>query len=325
MTCVKKLTPYLLILSLAVFPLLLSSCGAGDKVQNGNAGYSFTDSTGASVTLEKKPERVAVLFSSFAEIWQLAGGTVQITVGEAVERGFADQTAVLVDPGSGHSTINVETLVEAEPDFVIGTADYAGQCEAVDFCRNAGIPAALFKVETFEDYLSVLSVFCDITDRSDRYDTYGTKVKNQVEAAKTRVADLKENADETPSILFLRAGSSDRSTKAKTPENNFVCVMLKELGCENIAEKHGLLVGELSLEVILEENPSHLFITTMGDEEAATEHIQNMLSKDGWRELDCVKNEAYFFLPRDTFHFKPNARWGDAYEYLISILYPEEN
>ncbi|MCF0230022.1 MAG: ABC transporter substrate-binding protein, partial [Parasporobacterium sp.] len=116
---------------------------------NETSGYTFTDSEGVTVTVSKMPRKVAVLFSSYADIWVTAGGTVDVTVYESVERGFADEDAVIVDPGSGHDAINLETLIAAEPDFVIGTADYEGQKEAVEFCRSVGIPAASFRVECF--------------------------------------------------------------------------------------------------------------------------------------------------------------------------------
>ena len=48
--------------------------------------YSFVDSDGYSVSLSKMPERVAVLFSSYVEMWTLAGGNTYITVGESSER-----------------------------------------------------------------------------------------------------------------------------------------------------------------------------------------------------------------------------------------------
>ena len=325
MTRAKKQVLRSFALILALLCAFLGSCSTATTTVTPNHGdvCTFTDATGTTVTLEKKPQKVAVLFSSFAEIWQLSGGEVSITVGEAVERGFADSSTILVDSGAGHSLIDTEALVEAAPDLVIGTADYAGQVEAVEFCRGIGIPSALFRVETFDDYLSVLSVFCEINDTPDNYETYGSAVKNQVDEAKRTASELLLGAESAPSILFLRAGSSDRSTKAKTAEDNFVCAMLSELGCENIADKNGSITGELSLEAILEEDPDYLFISTMGNEEAAIEHVTNMLSKEGWRELDCVKSASYCFLPRDLFHYKPNAKWGEAYEYLISILYPE--
>ena len=90
----KRITAILLAL------LLLAGC-APVEVPVGEGYCTFADSTGATVTLQEKPKTVAVLFSSFAEVWTLAGGNVDITVGESVERGFADEKSVLVDSGAG--------------------------------------------------------------------------------------------------------------------------------------------------------------------------------------------------------------------------------
>lgn len=315
----------------AVAALLLVSCAAGGQSELGNGGttsandgaewsYTFSDSTGADVTLTARPKKVAVLFSSYADIWVTAGGNVDITVGEAVERGFAGDSAVLADAGAGHTTIDLETLTSESPDLVIGTADYACQTNAVDFCRSVGIPAALFRVESFSDYLGVLEIFCNITGEDARYETYGIKVKEQIDALFDRIA----SADRTPSILFVRAGSSAKSTKAKTTSDNFACVMLSELGARNIADTNNELSSNLSLEAILVEDPDYLFITTMGDEAAAKEYMNSLLAADGWKDLSCVKENRYFYLPKDLFHFKPNARWAEAYEYLAELLYPEK-
>ena len=64
------------------------------------------------------PARVAVLFSSLCEVWQNAGGTVAITVGESVERGLVSDGVMLVDDGAGKS-INTELLLAAQPDLVV--------------------------------------------------------------------------------------------------------------------------------------------------------------------------------------------------------------
>lgn len=286
--------------------------------------YFLIDSLGNEVTLEKKPETVAVLFSSYAEIWTLAGGTVDITVGESIDRGFASQEAILVDEKAGHSTIDLETLVAAAPDFVIGTADYECQVEAVNFCREQNIPAAAFRVEKAEDYLWMLSIFCDITDNGKAYQKYGEAVQERIETLLGRVNDYLASAEaKEPRILFVRAGSSDSSTKAKTSDDNFACVMLSELGAVNIADTDAALTGSLSIEAILVDNPEYLFITTMGDENAAKDHMNEVMASSGWKELACVTEGKYTYLPKELFHYKPNARWAEAYEYLIGILYPE--
>ena len=99
--------------------------------------------------------------------------------------------------------------------------------------------------------------------------------------------------------------------------------MLKELGTVNIADTESPLLDSLSLEYILKNQPDYIFISTMGDENAAREYVTSLFGSDTWRELTAVQNGAYAFLPKDMFHYKPNARWDTAYSYLIDLLETE--
>lgn len=305
----------LLVMLLAL--LLLAGCAPG--AQPMDATYcSFTDSTGAAVTLAEKPQTVAVLFSSYAEVWSLAGGTVDITVGESVERGFAEESAILVDSGAG-KTIDTERLIAAQPDLVIGSADIPAQVEACEALAKAGVPAALFRVDTFDDYLAMLRICTRITGETERYTNLGTEVQLQVSAVINRASQQKES----PRILFIRAGSKASATKAKRAPENFVCTMLQELGAQNIADEAPVLLDGLSLEYVMQADPEFIFLTTMGDEKAAKAYIAELFAQEGWRELTAVKEGSYAFLDKDLFHFKPNARWAEAYRLLAELLYPE--
>ena len=299
------------LLSLALCLLLLTGCSAPEPA---GEGYTFTDDTGAAVTVPEKPETVAVLLSSLADLWITAGGTVDITVGETVERGFADETAILVDDGAG-KTVNLEALVAAEPDFVIYSADLSGQLECAEMLRSAGIPAAGFHVETFEDYLRVLKICTDILGTPERYARYGTDLKAEIDGM------IAEAREVQVSVLFVRAGSSAKYTKAKTAENHFVCAMLKELGTFNIAEKAPILLDGLSTEEILISDPDFILFTTMGDESAGQAYMESLVSDPVWKTLTAVKTGRVYQLPKELFQFKPNARWAEAYRYLIELLY----
>lgn len=326
LTRAKGITALLLAILMIISLSACASPGKNVSDSTENTGYhcSFQDSLGVAVTLEKKPETVAVLFSSYAEMWTLAGGRVAVTVGESVERGFAAEDVVLVDEKAGHSTIDLEALIAAKPDFVIGTADYECQAEAVAFCREQGIPSAAFTVESADDYLAVLRILCDITEDEEAYIKYGKSVSERIKVLLDRVEKHRKLSSAfPPKILFIRAGSSASSTKAKNSEDNFVCAMLADLSAVNIADSDDKLTGTLSTEAILVDNPDYLFITTMGNENAAKEYMDSLLKTVGWKDLSCVANGSYTYLPKDLFHFKPNARWAEAYEYLIAVLYPE--
>lgn len=287
-----------------------------NKPEN-NGFYKFTDDTGAIISLSKEPKNVAVLFSSFAEIWSLAGGKTAVTVGETVERGFASTNAVLVDDGAG-KTVNTELLIAAKPDFVICSADIAGQAEAASLLNDAGIPAAQFRVESFADYLRVLDIFTDITGNKNAYTRYGTDVQEQIDAL------LKKCLPEGVApkrILFIRAASSAKSTKAKTASDHFAAAMLEELGAVNIADAAPVLIDGLSIEEILVQNPDIIFITTMGNPEAAKAYMDGVLAQDIWQSLDAVKTGNCHYLPKELFQYKPNASWYAAYDLLAGLLY----
>lgn len=106
----KRRVAFLAALLLSLFCLSACATEQAGPADSTNVYYQFTDDTGVEITLAEKPTCVAVLFSSFAQVWELSGGKVDITVGESVERGFASQDAVLVDGGAG-KTINSEALM----------------------------------------------------------------------------------------------------------------------------------------------------------------------------------------------------------------------
>lgn len=308
------------VIPILIAVLLCSCTHQNSAVNEDGIYYSFTDSLGNEVKLTKKPKKTAILFSSYADIWALSGGTVDLTVGEAVERGFADKDAVIVDNGSGHNTIDLEMIIAHSTELVIGTADHKAQTEACEFAKANGIPSALFKVEALDDYLKVLKICCDINNSPEAYELYGTKVKEDTEKILETVSSASPDAKK---VLFIRAGSSARSTKAKNSNDNFTCKMLRDLGAVNIADSAPILLDGLSMEDIIAQSPQHIFISTMGDEGASYEYVTSLFQSDVWQSLECIRNGNYTFLPKELFHFKPNAKWADAYRYLAKILYPE--
>ena len=299
------------LLSLLLALCLLTACGAPARSE----GYTFTDATATQVTVSRRPQKVAVLFSSFAEVWTLAGGTVSVTVGESIERGFVPEGTALADSGAG-KTIDHELLLAAQPDFIIGSADIPAHADVRKLASQVGIPTALFRVDTFEDYLAMLKICTDLTGSSAAYEQYGTQVKARIDALMSRPQD-------GGTYLFIRTGSGASATKAKRAPDNFVCRMLDELGGHNIADDAPLLLDGLSPEEILLRDPDRIFLTAMGDEAAAKAYAEDLFSQPGWRNLTAVKTKNYTFLPKDLFHYKPNDRWDEAYAMLARILYGE--
>ena len=79
------------------------------------------------------------------------------------------------------------------------------------------------------------------------------------------------------------------------------------------------------MEEIIAADPDWIFVTTMGSsDEAAMAYMSSTFENDpAWAGLSAVKNGQYVLLPRELYHYKPNARWGESYAYLAEILYPD--
>ena len=288
------------VLLLLLLPLSLLSC---DR-QKGDEASSATP-----------PARVAVLFSSLCEVWQAVGGTVAITVGESVERGLVPSGTPLVDTGAG-KTINTELLLAERPDLVIYSPDIPAQAEAAALCRGAGIRTLALRLDAFSDYMNAIKEAAAITGDPDAV-AAAEAMSVQIETIKAGVPK------EGKAVLFVRAGSTQSSTKAKRSTDHFAAAMLTELGCRNIADGTPLLVDTLSTEAILAADPDHIFFSMMGNEDAARANITAMLERPEWQAMRAVREGNVTLLPRELFHFKPCGRYVRAYRFLADTLYGE--
>ena len=84
-------------------------------------------------------------------------------------------------------------------------------------------------------------------------------------------------------------------------------------------------VKEPNLEAVIAAEPDFILVTTMGSsDEAAMAYMEETFeSNPAWAGLSAVQNGRYVLLPRELFHYKPNARWGESYAYLAKILSPD--
>lgn len=315
-----------------LFTLLLSGC-AGTPVQSPAPGpsqaepsaapsaqaaetVSFTDDLGRELEIAR-PQRTAALIGSFADIWCLAGGkdTLAAAAGDTwtnFDLGLDDSVA---DLGSVKDP-SLETLLAAEPDFILASCNTAANVELLDTFEDAGIPAAYFKVDNFGDYLRMLEVCTRLTGHPENYDAYGVQVRDQVQRAAAR-----QNGD-PPKVLYIRAAAS--VIKVKGSEGSVLGEMLADLGCVNVADSDDSLLENLSIEGIIAADPDYIFAVYQGsDKEAAQAALEEtLLNNPAWANLRAVRENQFHVLDHTLYNVKPNARWGEAYEKLADILYP---
>lgn len=295
--------------------LLLCSCAENKDLPEGTV--TFTDALGREVSVPEKPERVAALIGSFADIWMLAGGEICATADDAWED-FGLTLDGAVNIGGAHSP-SLELLISAEPEFVIASASTASNVEMKDTLEAMEIPVAYFDVDNFEDYLSMLKICTDITGRKDLYEQNGLAIKKQIDTIKEQYRNAEIPAHERK-ILLLRAAST--FVKAKGSEGTVLGEMLRDMGCVNIADSDKSLLENLSVEAVIREEPHHIFVVTMGnDTEKAKNTLEKMIGDNpAWSTLDAVRSGRLHIMDKKLFNLKPNARFAEAYETLADIL-----
>lgn len=301
--------------ALLLFSVLLSlaACAASPAPEEPD-GVALRDVNGSTVRL--RPEsRLVFGEASLAECWLLAGGMPVGVPLDAIEERALPLAADTAAVGTVKSP-DLEKIAALEPDYVVLSADLSAHAQLKDSLEQTGIPCGYFRLDSFEDYRELMAQFCAVTGRADLYE-------ENVLSVEMGIAALREKLPEAPglSALLLRAYST--GMKAKTDDNP-AGKILKDFGLENPAESNPSLLEELSIEKIILDDPDYIFVMTMGSETEAREYLRaNVESDPAWSGLSAVKNGRYIILPQELFHYKPNDRWDDSYEYLAKIIYPD--
>ena len=308
-----------LCLLLALWMLCLCACHSAPKTEE-EAGISYTDALGRTVVLPLRPQRVAALLGSFAEVWVLAGGELCAAAEDAFED-FGLEQGSAVNLGGAHSP-GEEALLASEPQLVLASASTASHVRLQGLLEQAQIPVVYFDVDHFEDYVRMLELCTRLTGQTRRYETYGLAQQQRIDEIKARV---KEGlSSQQGRILLLRLSSG--SVKAKGREGTVLGEMLYDLGCENIADSQSELLEQLSLESVLAAEPYRIFAVPMGlDEAEAEERLRSFLEEHpAWGSLTAVKEGRVHSMDPALFHQKPNHEWALAYETLAQILLAEQ-
>ena len=306
-----------LICFLLIACLLLAGCGKAPQAGGTEAEtLSFTDDLSREVRIPK-PQRVAALIASFADVWCLAGGAESLVgVTNAVWTYYdLPLREDVVNLGSAKA-LNLEALIACQPELVLASCGTDRNVELEETFDKMGIPVAYFSVNDFEDYLRMLKICTELTGARENYTRYGLAVQDAVNAAL-------ERADGTaPRVLYVRATGS--SCKVKGSSDSVLGRMLSRLGCRNIADSEASLLEELSMEVILREDPEYIFVILQSANPADAQTVleTTLLNHPAWQSLTAVREGRFYVMDPNLYNLKPNGRWGEAYEKLADILYP---
>lgn len=307
---IKNKTVFIIFLTIFFF----TSCNfQAEKSETPENGIFVTDSLGNSFSIPKNPN-VVVCYGSFTECWLLSGGSVIGTTDDAVYDRCFDLEKNIPIIGTVKD-INLEKIVSLNPDYIILSADIANQLALKESFDSLNLKYGYFRVDNFDDYDRMMKAFCMINGRQEVYEKNVSDVERRIEKIKKDVL-LKEKK----TYILMRVYSTGIKVKA----DDIADSILKDLGAVSIVDDNPSLLTDLSVEKVIQSDPDFIFVSTMGDSDAAQAYFEyNILNNPAWQELKAIKQGNYRILPKDLFHYKPNNRWGKSYEYISNVLYPE--
>ncbi len=294
---------------LAALALALLACSA--------AAETFTDARGREGVIPAPPRRAVAFEGSLADAFLLCGGRLAGTSEDAVAERRLPLSEDVAVVGTVKSP-SLELTMALEPDFILLSADVAGHVSLCEALGTLGAPFAYFTANTREDYMHVVETLCRVNGREDLIAAQRSSVEAPVDELLSRVRQDARYGKQT--ALLLRAYASGVRAKGA---DNLAGAVLQDMGLVNIAGREGATLEDITLEQIVVDDPDYIFITTMGaSHEKAMEALAAQLTgHPAWGTLTAVKEGRVYELPRELFHYKPNARWAEAYALIEELVY----
>lgn len=300
-----------------------------DEVKVTDTHVIFTDDgSKEELSIEKNPEKVAVLFGSLACLWYEAGGTVQLAVGgksasatykEQIGHDITEDEGVLVVTESSSGTNwDIEMILANEPDLIVCSTGMKGYSTISGPAQAAGIPVIGINYDAVQDYLKWFKVFCNLNGKPELWDQVAENTAQDIIKIVSSVPDV----EKAPTAIVLVLSSD--VLKAYTYDSQ-PGVMMAELGGVNLTDpnKEGAAASvEISMEDIYALDPDMIFLSEFGDTNLDT--LKELYGNDPvWQELRAVKQGKLYNLEKGLFHNKANKLYNESYRTMAQYLYPD--
>ena len=280
--------------------ICLTAAGCGNTLQkSANPSASIYNYKEQSITMQSQPKRIVTLSAPLLNMAYAIGGTSLAR--PTTSSPIPDSAKALPELGQV-SHINMEKLVELNPDLVLGEKGQNGKLESL---LQSNIPLMKFLGQVY--------------GRPEQAD----KIIKKYEADIQKVE--KDASQYVPAkIAILRA--TGKAVTAETPKS--ICASMAErLKMNNVLLSHKEInldtkTVPYSLEQLSADDPEIIFVVTMGKAEEINKKMdEQMRDNPAWANIQAVKNNRVYFLPSDLFLMNPGVNTPKAMNQLLDLAY----
>jgi len=278
---------------------------------------TFTDAFKRKVTLKSKPQRIVSVAPSITEIL-FAVGAGERVVANTTYCNYPAAAAKRTKIG-GYINPNVEKIVSLKPDLVLGARgtprDIWEQMAAVK------LTAAVVDSEgSLDAMLKSITAIGRLTGEDKNAAALVQRLDLRRQAVVKKTAKL--GKADRPRVLFLFAPDELYSAG----RGSFIDELITLGGGQNIAVKTKQAWPQLSMEMILAENPQVILVLTgvMGEKQSLTSAavLAKLRAKPQWQNIAAVKQGRVAVLHDDAMTV-PGPRMIDGLEATAAALHPQ--
>lgn len=239
-----------------------------------------TDDTGAKVCLAEPASRIAALSPGATElVWAAGAGDKVVAVVSFSD--YPEEAREVPSVGS-HTRMDLERLVELQPDLVIGwvTGNPAEQLKSI---KDLGIPVFSIEPRTFEAVSSTIERLATLA---------GTQNEGFAEAQRFRqgIARLARQYQDAPPVpVFYQVWDEPLMT---VNNEHLIGKMITLCGGENVFGDLERLVPRISPEAVIGADPEAILAGGMGEE---NRHWLTRWEK--FPSIEATRKDNLYFIP----------------------------
>ncbi len=268
--------------------------------------YNFRDSRGLEITIARRPERVVSLVPSITEIiFKLGAG--DSVIGVTYHSVYPPEVNLKKVVG-GFFSPSLKAIEALRPEVIFVSRHHTSVVE-----KFSGKNCILINLETrsLAESFRNIQILGKIFGKEEQAQGLIAQIKEQIQLIKKKVAKIP--ASERKRVIRLMG----RGAVMAPGDDSFQNEMIKAAGGIPPAfGKKGHVVA-VTKEEWLRFNPQVIY-GCGGDRSVA----KKLLAKEGWRDVEAVKNGQIFFFPCDL-TCRAATRTGHFVQWLASTLYPE--
>lgn len=275
---------------------------------------TVVDDAGRELTLEALPERIVSLAPSNTEI-VCALGACDRLVGVTDFDDYPAEVAEIDDVVIA-ATVDVELVVDAEPDLVLAAGNELTPTPVIDQLDELGLPVLVLYPETLEQVYADITLVGEVLGATERAEDVTDDMRERAAAVSTAVDGAERPA--TLYEVFYAEGSTYTAG-----EGSFLASMLELAGAEPVT---GDAQGLIGTEDLVAADPELILLGTasydagLADADAALSAVG---ARPGWADLAAVRDGAVVPYLDDILTTRPGPRIVDGLEALARAIHPD--